>query len=112
MKYSMFVGRWQPFRDGHKWLINQRLAQGKNVLICVRDIEPDKNNPWNANQVQQMLENAYKNYDNVKIMIIPDIESINYGRDVGYEILEHIPPQNIKEISATKIRQKMVKEDI
>ena len=112
MKYSMFVGRWQPFHDGHKWLINQRLAQGKNVLICVRDIEPDKNNPWNANQVQQMLENAYKNYDNVKIMIIPDIESINYGRDVGYEILEHIPPQNIKEISATKIRQKMVKEDI
>ena len=112
MKYSMFVGRWQPFHDGHKWLINQRLAQGKNVLICVRDIEPDKNNPWNANQVQQMLENAYKNYDNVKIMIIPDIESINYGRDVGYEILEHIPPQNIKEISATKIRQKMIKEDI
>ena len=112
MKYSMFVGRWQPFHDGHKWLINQRLAKGKNVLICVRDIEPDKNNPWNANQVQQMLENAYKNYDNVKIMIIPDIESINYGRDVGYEILEHIPPQNIKEISATKIRQKMVKEDI
>ena len=112
MKYSMFVGRWQPFHDGHKWLINQRLAQGKNVLICVRDIEPDKNNPWNANQVKQMLENAYKNYDNVKIMIIPDIESINYGRDVGYEILEHIPPQNIKEISATKIRQKMVNEDI
>ena len=112
MKYSMFVGRWQPFHDGHEWLINQRLAKGKNVLICVRDIEPDKNNPWNANQVQQMLENAYKNYDNVKIMIIPDIESINYGRDVGYEILEHIPPQNIKEISATKIRQKMVKEDI
>mgnify|MGYP005997277885 FL=1 len=51
MKYSMFVGRWQPFHDGHKWLINQKLKQGKNVLICVRDIEPDENNPWYANQV-------------------------------------------------------------
>jgi hypothetical protein len=40
----------------------------------------------------------------VKIMIIPDIESINYGRDVGYEIIEHRPPDDIKEISATKIR--------
>jgi hypothetical protein len=37
-------------------------------------------------------------------MIIPDIESINYGRDVGYEIIEHLPPDDIKEISATKIR--------
>jgi len=104
MKYSMFVGRWQPFHDGHKWLINQKLKQGKNVLICVRDMETDENNPWNANQVQQGIEYAYRNYDNVKVMIIPDIESINYGRDVGYEIIEHLPPDDIKEISATKIR--------
>ncbi len=100
----MFVGRWQPFHDGHKWLINQKLKQGKNVLICVRDMETDENNPWNANQVQQGIEYAYRNYDNVKVMIIPDIESINYGRDVGYEIIEHLPPDDIKEISATKIR--------
>ena len=112
MKYSMFVGRWQPFHDGHKWLINQKLKQGKNVLICVRDMETDENNPWNANQVQQGIEYAYRNYDNVKVMIIPDIESINYGRDVGYEIIEHLPPDDIREISATKIRQKMIKEDI
>ena len=39
-------------------------------------------------------------------MIIPDIESINYGRDVGYEIIEHIPPKDIEKISATKIREK------
>jgi hypothetical protein len=40
-------------------------------------------------------------------MIIPDIESINFGRGVGYDIIEHIPPQEISEISATKIREKM-----
>ena len=39
--------------------------------------------------------------------IIPDIESINYGRGVGYDIIEHIPPQEIGEISATKIKQEM-----
>ena len=36
-----------------------------------------------------------------------DIESVNYGRGVGYEIIEHIPPTDIKEISATKIRQEL-----
>ena len=42
--------------------------------------------------------------------IIPDIESINYGRGVGYEVIEHIPPKEIEEISATKIREQMRKE--
>ena len=27
MKYSMFVGRWQPLHKGHLWLINQRLKK-------------------------------------------------------------------------------------
>ena len=42
--------------------------------------------------------------------IIPDIESVNYGRGVGYEIIEHIPPNEIGEISATSIRAKMRQE--
>ena len=28
-------------------------------------------------------------------------------RDIGYEIIEHVPPTDIKEISATKIRQEL-----
>ena len=47
------------------------------------------------------------NEGRIKIIKIPDIESINYGRGVGYKIIEHIPPQDVKEISATKIRAKM-----
>ena len=31
MKYSMFIGRWQPWHDGHQWLIDQRLKELKNV---------------------------------------------------------------------------------
>ena len=42
--------------------------------------------------------------------IIPDIESVNYGRGVGYEIIEHIPPAEIGEISATSIREQMRKD--
>jgi len=69
-------------------------------------MEPDKNNPWNSHQVEQMISHVYRNNDNVKVMIIPDIESINYGRGVGYEIIEHFPPSDIKKISATEIRKK------
>ena len=41
------------------------------------------------------------------ISIIPDIESVNYGRGVGYNVIEHCPPEDINEISATSIRAKM-----
>jgi len=109
-KYSMFIGRWQPWHDGHKWLIDQRLNEGKNVLICVRDIEPDDKNPfgvdWVVNNLHTQLSDLIQE-GRIKIIVIPDVESINYGRGVGYDVIEHIPPQKVGTISATKIREKM-----
>ena len=34
-RYSLFIGRYQPFHEGHKWLIQQRLNLGKNVCIAI-----------------------------------------------------------------------------
>ena len=110
MKYSMFIGRWQPWHQGHRWLIDQRLNQGKNVLICIRDVEPNEKQPWPPHAVLMNLSNELEDLiqeGKVKIIIIPDIESVNYGRGVGYEVIEHAPPEDIKEISATKIRKQL-----
>jgi phosphopantetheine adenylyltransferase len=106
----MFIGRWQPWHPGHRWLIDQRLNEDKNVLICIRDIEPDEKNPWSAIEVMSNLYNELADLieaDRVKVMIIPDIESVNFGRGVGYDIIEHEPPTEVKEISATKIREQL-----
>ena len=110
MKYSMFICRWQPWHQGHRWLIDQRLNQGKNVLICIRDVEPNEKQPWTPHEVLMNLSNELEDLiqeGRVKIIIIPDIESVNYGRGVGYEVIEHAPPEDIKEISATKIRKQL-----
>jgi cytidyltransferase-like protein len=112
-QYSMLVGRYQPFHDGHKWLMNQCLEEGKNVLICIRDIEPDEKNPFTSEQVYQNISNELKDLisdGRVKVIVIPDIESINFGRGVGYDIIEHVPPQEVGDISATKIREQMRQE--
>ena len=110
MKYSMFIGRWQPWHNGHQWLIDQRLKEGKNVLICIRDMIPDENNPYTCEEVYDNLKDRLSYYIQkgfVKLMIIPDIESINYGRDVGYEIIEHKPPENIKKIKGRELRKEI-----
>ena len=109
-KYSLFIGRWQPWHAGHQWLIDQRLNEGKNVCIAIRDVETSENQPWQAEEIKGLLIDRFAQEiqsERIKVIIIPDIESVNYGRGVGYEIIEHIPPDMVKEISATKIREQM-----
>ena len=106
----MFIGRWQPWHDGHRWLIDQRLNQNKNVLICIREVSQDDSNPYDPIQVKQNIEKELDDLissNRVKVIIIPDIESVNYGRGVGYDILEHVPPKKVGKISATEIRKKL-----
>jgi len=112
-QFSVFIGRWQPLHDGHKALFKQVLDDGGNVLILVRDIEPDEKNPFTAAEV---FVNIYDYYNDlikegrVKVMKIPDICSVDFGRGVGYDIVEWIPPTEVAEISATKVREQMRKE--
>ena len=108
--HAMFIGRYQPWHEGHRWLIDQALNEGKNVLLCIRDVEPDTKNPWNATEVLENINRELKDLlqsKRLSVIIIPDIESINIGRGVGYDVIEHIPPQDIHDISATKIRKQM-----
>ncbi len=112
-KYSVFFGRWQPFHKGHYWLINERLKEGKNVWVAIRDVKPDEKNPWTAHEVMMNLSEELQpliEEGRVFLSIVPDIESINYGRGVGYDVIEHIPPKEIGEISATSIREQMRKD--
>ncbi len=107
-KYALFIGRWQTWHAGHEWLISQQLNEGKNCWVAIRDVQLDENNPKTAQQVLMDLSKEkffIDNSDKILISIIPDIESINYGRGVGYDVIYHQPPANIESISGTGIRQ-------
>lgn len=120
-QFAMFVGRWQPLHLAHQALFSRAMEKGKNVLVCIRDVEVDEKNPFTAEQVKENIEKYYRKFNEintkanlpiVKVMIVPDICSIEFGRGVGYDIIEHIPPTEISDISATKIREKMREEGI
>ena len=46
----------------------------------------------------------------LKLMVIPDIEGVYYGSDVGYKIEQLSVPEEVAAISATKIREQMKSE--
>ena len=113
-KYAMYVGRWQNWHKGHEWLLNQQLENGKDIWVAIRNVETDENNPKTAHQVMIELtdEPFFKeNSHRINISIIPDIESINYGRGVGYDVIYHEPPTDIEVISGTKIRNGEMNSD-
>jgi len=104
-KYAIFIGRYQPYHQGHISLIMQKINSGIPALIMVRDIAPDSKNPFTTEQTVEMIKKYHAAHKHdVKVIIIPDMESVNFGRGVGYEINEFTPPKNIGWISATKIR--------
>lgn len=107
---ALFIGRWQPFHNGHRWLIDQKLKQNMPVLIAVRDVEPDDQNPLTTDQTVEILSKFYDDED-VEIIVMPNIESVNFGRKVGYEINEFTPPDEIGNISATEIRNGLHAQD-
>jgi hypothetical protein len=111
LKYSLFIGRWQNWHKGHEWLIEQQLKNGKNVWVAIRDVPTDENNPKTSHKVWlDLLDEPFfiKNKDRILVSIIPDIESVNYGRGVGYDVIYHEPPEEIGNISGTEIRKNLI----
>ncbi len=112
-QWSLFIGRWQPLHTGHKELFRQVISEGGKVCVAIRDGEVNEKNPFSPFQV---MTNIFEEMQDeieagkLKVIIIPDICSVEFGRGVGYDIIEHIPPPEVAEISATKIREQMKAE--
>lgn len=113
-KYALFIGRWQNWHKGHEWLIRQQLDNGKNCWVAIRNVQIDENNPKTAHQILVELSKEpffVENSSKIFLSIIPDIESVNYGRGVGYDVVYHEPPEDVRVISGTKIRNGEINTD-
>ena len=111
-QWSLFIGRWQPLHKGHKELFRQVIDEGGKVCVAVREVEVDDKNPFSVHDVMLNITKEMQTEiqaGKLRVISIPDIYSVEFGRGVGYDIVEHIPPQEIAEISATKIREQLIK---
>jgi len=92
MAYSLFIGRFSPFHNGYKYIIDKALKKGKDVCIAIRDTKLSDKDPYTYEQRKKMIDKVYEDKiygfedDKIKIIKIPDIESVNVGRKAGYDI--------------------------
>ncbi len=102
-KYSLFIGRYQPLHKGHIALIKTVLNEGKDVLVALRETPMNKENPYSISERKKMFSDVFG--ERVKVISIPDISEVCYGRKVGWGVREIRLAETVENISATKIRE-------
>jgi cytidyltransferase-like protein len=106
---ALFIGRYQPFHDGHRRLIEEGLRRVGQVCVAVRDTHgAGEKNPFSFHDVKQRIETALAAHTGrIMVVPLPNITNVFYGRDVGYTVERIELDQATEGISATKVRQQM-----
>ncbi len=104
------LGRWQPWHRGHRALFERAISKTGQVCIMIRDCQGwNETNPFSIEQVEYTIK---KDLDPLyqgqyKIIVVPNITNITYGRNVGYIIEEELFDEDITQVSATNIRKEL-----
>jgi adenylylsulfate kinase len=108
---ALFVGRYQPFHDGHRALIVQGLRRVGQVCIGVRDTTgTDAKNPFCFEYVRARIEHALRGFEGRFLVApLPNISHVFYGRDVGYSVERIELDDTIESISATEVRKRLLR---
>lgn len=106
---ALFIGRYQPFHDGHKTLILEGLKRVGQVCIAVRDTQgTDAKNPLPFAEVRARIEHALRQHEGrFEIIQVPNISHVFYGRQVGYVVERIELDRAVEAISATEYRRRL-----
>lgn len=109
---ALFVGRYQPFHDGHRQLILEGIRRVGQVCIAVRDTSgTGTSDPFAFDYVKARIEASLRDQSGrFVIMPLPNVTAVYYGRDVGYSIERIDLDEALTNISATDIRNRMESE--
>lgn len=104
--YLFYIGRFQPFHFGHKYIVDKALQKAKQVIIICgsANIAHDTDNPWNFTYREKFIEKTmaaasmqritirsvadYQNDTSWKLKVVETVYSVVTGNNIG--IIGHI----------------------
>lgn len=105
--YLIYIGRFQPFHQGHLTLVQQALTQAKKLLIlCGSAHQPRSiNNPWSVVEREAMIRSALPQEAQERIVVCGisdrmynDQKWVGDVQDTVHSVLNHGAPAELLSI--------------
>jgi nicotinamide-nucleotide adenylyltransferase len=95
-KFGLYVGRFQPFHNGHKSVVKEALKHCDRLIIAVGSSQESrtKKNPFTFEERRELIWRSLKGL-NDRVLIIPLPDREFYGDDCtwGQYVLEQVEAQ-------------------
>jgi bifunctional NMN adenylyltransferase/nudix hydrolase len=71
-KYSIFIGRFQPFHMAHLELVKEALNQAETAIVVIGSCKraPSPRNPWNGEEREAMMRVALSPDENARVKVV------------------------------------------
>jgi len=90
-KVALFIGRFQPFHNGHLYSLNKCFELAESVIVGIGSSQESgtENNPWDYETRKKMVENLDLRGDSLKVVAIPDVFNDEKWGDLIMEVIKN-----------------------
>lgn len=76
--FLVFIGRFQPFHNGHKHIIDHALKQSEHVIILIGSSHEPRTlrNPWKFAEREQFMRAAFSESEQQRLIILPLMDDV------------------------------------
>jgi len=108
MKTGLYIGRFQPFHEGHRKCIEHILTECDRCIVMIRDTDRNDHNPLSFLEREFLIRSAFPDMKRVEISFVTDDDSdltVYIGREVGYGLIRL--DETTERISGTDLRKEL-----
>lgn len=93
MKRALFVGRFQPFHNGHLHVVREILKKYDEAIIVIGSAEESlsQENPFSAGERMEMIRQCFTEKELSCIILVP-LRDINNNSLWVSHVCAHVPP--------------------
>lgn len=101
--YIVYIGRFQPFHDGHFTTLTLALEKANKVIIVIGSANsaPTPKNPWSAQDRQNMIISSFRSHPRLRDFGFVHVEDRRYKEHKWIEFIQ----SNIKDIIHSQTRE-------
>jgi nicotinamide-nucleotide adenylyltransferase len=89
---ALFVGRFQPFHNGHLAVVRKLLAKHDEVIVIIGSAEESisSKNPFTAGERMEMVRSCFNEHELGRLIIVP-LRDINNNSLWVSHVSSHVP---------------------